>query len=168
MKNHSSALAAKVAAVNRAHQMARELYPALVNAFKPFHGCKAIKTNGDLLASVEKTLPKLPGWGDTENRACVFRSRSSSYSLAYTVKASENYTREHGGESCQYHEVTLYVCDLDGQTAKPVTGGGEWVVNARTDYTEAEVNQLRKTAEEARKAAQDAESACHPFGLYDR
>lgn len=167
MKNHSSPLAAKVAAVNRAHQMARELYPALVNAFKPFHGQKVIKVNGDLLASVEKTLPKLPGWGDTDNRACVFRSRSSSYSIVYTVKASENYTASHGCSSA-YHEVSLYVCDLDGQTAKPVSGGGDWVLTARTDYTEAEVAQLRKTAEEARKAAQDAESACHFFGLYDR
>lgn len=165
--NHANALAAKVAAVNRANAEARRLYPLLVAAFAPYYGQKVIKVNGDVLASVEKTLPPLPGWGDTANRLCVYRNRVSSYALSYVVKVSENYAGPHG-DQCVYHEVTIYPCDLDGPNAKAPSGGGEWVLTARTDWTAEEVSALRVTAAKAREAARNAESALQPFGEYDR
>ena len=164
---HPNALAAKVAAVNAANTEAKRLYPLLVETLKPFYGQKVIKVDGTLLASVAKVLPEMPSYQTTGNRINCYRN-NSSYSVGFVIRVSELYTaRDYTSQSS--HEVFLYICDLKGQVAAPVTGsGGEWVLTARTDYTEGEVCELREAYKVAKEAADKAQSALHPFGEYDR
>ncbi len=156
LTRHSHALAAKVAAVNAANAYANELRPLLVAALAPFMGCKVEKVDGGLLNKVVAALPFMPSTVSLS----VYRHRSN-YSLAWTVKTCELY----GEHSCIYHETTVYVCDMENGVAKPLTGT---VGTLRTDYTEAEIFELRKLASAAREAARNAESALFPFGEYDR
>lgn len=164
---HASALAAKVAAVNAANAEAKRLYPLLVAAFAPLYGQKVIKATGGLLESVRSLIPALPTYATTGNRLNAFVRTSGDYSLVCEVTASELYEYP-GSHSSQYHTVLLYFCDLSGQLAKAPTGGGDWVLKARTDYTAAEVAALRETHRKAKEAASAALSALHEFGEYDR
>ena len=153
----ASALAAKVAAVNMAHEYANELRPILLAAFAPYVGQKILKTDGTLLQKVRETLPELPSHAGLS----VFR-RSESYSLVYTVKTCVSY----GEHSCTYHEVSLYLYRFDGVTLAP-WNGCQWE-NLRTDHTEAEVFALRQANTAAKEAASRAAAALYPFGEWDR
>lgn len=168
MKSHASLLAAKVAAVNRANTEAKRLYPLLVAAFAPFYGEKVVKADGSLTQKAREALPVLPTYSTTGNRVNAWVRNSHGYSLICEVRVSENCEDRLGYWTSQSHEVLIYFCDLDGQNAKAPSGGGDWVLTARTDYAEADVIALREAHNKAKKAASDAASALHPFGEYDR
>ena len=164
MKIHSSALAAKVAAVNAANAEAIRLHPILSAVFAPLIGSKIEKVDGPLLESVKKLMPALPN----TVALSVFRS-PSRYSLVWTVKACESYdggTRFTNG--CIYHETSCYIGELDGAILKALVPFENTLKGVRTDWTENEVAALRAKAEATKKAASEALSALHPFGEYDR
>lgn len=157
-QTHANALAAKVAAVNAANEAANELRPVLLATFAPFMGQKILKTDGTLLEKVRKIVPELPG----TVALSVYR-HSTSYSLVYYVKTCHGY----GEHSCVYHEAAVYVGELDGATLKPLPPVNPQP-NFRTDYTEAEIFDLRQKCKAAKEAARAAESALFPFGEFDR
>lgn len=156
-----SRLAAKVRAVNRAHEYANKLYPWLVEKFAPLVGQKILKQDGSLLAKYADLVPELP----STHNLHVYRHHSD-YSLAWTVKTSEPESGDGSGpHTVLYYEVTFYVGDLRGQTLEKLT---VHQFTARTDYTAAEVAGKREAYEKAKQAADDARSALYPFGEYDR
>jgi hypothetical protein len=148
-------LTAKVAAVNKANAYALELYDKLAPLFTPLAGKQIFKATGEFLAKVQKLLPELP----CTVPLSVYR-RSSDYMLAWTVKTCESIPPH----SCTYHETTVYVgtvhhyAFLTEIAAKP---------DLRTDYTVEEILAKRETFAAARKIADEAKSALHPFGEGD-
>lgn len=154
--NKRNALAAKVKAVNKANAEAAKLLPKLVEIFRPLVGQQVLKAAGGLLLKVEKVLPEFP---DTHG-LMVYR-HSSNYNLAWTVKTCENIEGTHG---CLYHEVTIYVGNLNGCV---LTDLNTTQMELRTDYTVEEIEAARKKYEEVRRIADEARSALYPFGEHD-
>lgn len=152
---NSSMLKSRVRAVNTANKAANDLFPLLADAFRPFIGQKIEKTDGGLLAKVEKSIPGLP----YNSALQVFRN-ASRYSLNYTVKVCVPVPPN----TCVYHDVTLYVAEMNGATLGAIKDPPEF----RTDYTESEVLSLREEYKAAKRRADDALSALYPFGEYDR
>lgn len=152
---HPSALAAHVDAVNRANFEANRLTPILSNVFAPFVGKKVLKKEGGLLETVKKAVPAFPSTVHLQ----VFRD-TSEYQLRFSVKTCEMY----GEHSCIYAESYVWVGNLAHGVLEKLTDSPVH----RTDYTVEGVFNARKLAEETRAAAQKAEAACQPFGLYDR
>lgn len=149
-------LEARVRGVNRANAFANELYPKLVALFTPFIGQKILKADGTLLAKIQKQVDDLGILGPHEPH--VYRY-SSAYSLVYTVKTCEDFNGH-----AYYHENSVYVGHLDNGVLT-----GLYDQNHRqTNYTADKVIAARQAYEKAKKAADEAEIALHPFGEYDR
>lgn len=149
-------LVAKVKAVNRANEEASKMFPLLAESLKPFLGKQVIKKEGGLLEKVKKVLPALPN----DVRLQVFR-HTLSCSLAWTVKTCEMIGQTH---TCLYHEVTVYVGELDRGV---LVRFESHPFNGRTDYTAEEVESLRAQYAAAKKLADIARNNLHPFGEYD-
>lgn len=152
MNTRVEILTAKVAAVNRANEYATRLYAALVEQFAPLVGQKILKADGTLLAKYAGLVPNLPCTPDLH----VYR-HSSDYSLAWTVKTCE-FMPPNG---CMYHEVTVYVGDLRGQTLEkmaihPFAG--------RTDFSVEEITGKRAAYESAKRVADELRNDLYPFG----
>ncbi len=167
MMIHTTSLAAKVAAVNRANAESARLHAALTPIFAPLVGCKILKADGTLLESVKKLLPEMP---NTHALSTYREQRASSgYSLLWQVKAAEGYQRESergtDRNTATYHETAVYIGELDGNVLTRLLPYDASL--RRTDWTPEEVAQLRREAEEAKKAARDAEGKLHEFGLFD-
>ena len=160
MKKHTSALAAKVAAVNAANAHANYLAPLLAAALAPFMGQQIDKVEGGLLQKVKRALPVLVL--DANSPALQVYRDPSNYSLRFTVKTCELY----GEHSCVYHEASVFVANLRGGVAEQ--WGDTSPALLRTDHTEAEVFALRQALDDARKAFSAAECALYPFGSFDR
>ena len=152
-----SALDAHVRAVNRAHAAANEWRPKLIEAFEPYLGCKIEKADGSLLAKVKKVVDdlKLP-YG---NSLSIHRSLRSNYILFFTVRAGE----VADGRSYN-REVSLYIGEMICGVLTKMCEMTEF----RTDFTPEKVLAAREAYKQAKKLADDAESALHPFGEYDR
>ncbi len=159
--NHPNALAAKVAAVNRANTEANRLFPILAAALAPFVGQKVLRADNTLTEKVRKVIAPLypaqtPGLQ-------VFADTGGGYSLRVNVKTFESVA---GGGGCSYHETGLHLGSISGGILAPWNGSTQEA--RRTDYSAAEVARLREVAETAREAARQAENACFPFGLFER
>jgi hypothetical protein len=151
-------LAARVRAVNKANAYARDtLYPALVEIFRPLCGTAILKADGSLRASVARSLPDFPN----RSEIMVYRD-SSDYSLRWTVKTCEMIRDE---QACLYHETTVYLGSLDGNTLKPDLYGPP---DLRSDYTPEEVIDSREKYLDAKRVADAARDALYPFGESDR
>lgn len=148
------ALRCRVAAVNRGNAYAQELYDRMTTVFTPFVGQQILKKEGGLMAKVEKALGQLPHGGGL----MVYRY-NSQYSLVYVVKTD---VCEDG--HAYYAETSVYIGELENGKLTKMTPYSE----RRSDYTVDEITRLRKVYEEAKKAAEDAKGALHPFGEYDR
>jgi len=152
-------LEARVRGVNAAHAYALQLCPVLRERFAPLVGQKVLKNDGTLMAKYTNLLPEFP----YSHRLHVYK-HTSEYSLAWTVKTCEVDVVEGTGHA-YYYETTVYVGDLSNGvltkiTPHPYTG--------RTDHTVEGVVAVREEFEAARKVFDDARSALHPFGEYDR
>lgn len=152
----NSKLAAKVRAVNAANAYGLRLYEELAPIFRPLVGAQILKVDGQLLGKYAKLMPKLP----CEPRIHVYR-RITDYSLAWTVKTCESYPN---GDGCFYHETTIYMGELEGQTLKKLSEPQE----LKTDYRAEPVEIARAKYRLAEQAYRDAQSALFPFGEYDR
>ncbi len=148
---HTTALAARVAAFNRANAEINRLAPLYRAAVAPFIGRKVITAAGEYTAAIRKVFPAHPSVN-------VY----SPHKGCFTVKVCEAY----GDHSCVYAEPYFYAFTVahDG-TAEALTHPFEPL---ETAFTVDGVTAARKAAEDARKAARQAENACGPFGLYDR
>ena len=152
----SSSLENRVEGVNMANKYANEIRPMLVKVFEPYIGCKILKADGSLLASVLKWVPKMRN----DNSLHVYRS-SSAYSLAFVVKSCVS----RDGRA-YYHETYVHIGAIDGCVLRDVRDDGDELF--KTDYSADEVAAARREYEAAEKAASEAESKLHPFGKYDR
>lgn len=149
-KTYSTALAARCAAFNAAHAEINRLAPLYRAAFAKFHGQHVTTAGGDYLAKIRKTLP--PASPDVQ----IY----SPHVGCFVVKV---WTSD--GHCAHYAEPYFYAFSKnhDGTTA-PLA----WEFEPyKTDYTPEGIAEARKAAEIAEKAAQDAKSACGPFGLHD-
>jgi len=153
--NAPDRLAAKVRAVNRAHQIAREIYPRLLEAMRPFIGSKVYTVNGALLAKVEKALPDLPHENGPGGGVMVYRY-TSTYSLVWIVKVHQ--TDSQG--IAHYAEASVYVGETDGGA---LLKRECQATDYRTDYTETEIRAKQAALIDAQKALREAQSALFPF-----
>ena len=154
----SSSLENRVRGVNMANAYANEIRPMLVKVFEPYIGCKILKVDGGLLASVKKQVDALKL--QNCNAIHVYRS-SSAYSLAFVVKSCV----DHAGRA-YYHETYIHIGALDGGVLRDIRDDGDELF--KVDYNADEVASARRVYEAAEKAASEAESALYPFGKYDR
>jgi|SaaInlV_165m_DNA_1040744.scaffolds.fasta_scaffold124459_1 hypothetical protein len=151
MDRFELALKTKVKAVNDCHRIANELYPKLLEIFEPLVGCKILKVDGSLLAK----LHDLTKGFDDPDAHMIMHSRNS-YNLQWTVKTCVN----DGNGGCMYHEVGVYIANLEGTAIKDIIKQDV----RRDDWTVEEITEKREAYETANKAAQEARSACEPFG----
>lgn len=153
-------LTARVKAVNTANKKANELFVTLSNIFKPLVGQPVLKADGELLAKVEKLLPK-----PSDDRNLTIYRTKSAYSLSWTVKACEGIGGNTSGKhTCLYHEATIYVAQLDSNAIQYVRDAQPF----RCDYTAQEISDLRAKAAQAKKDYEAATSNLGPFGETDR
>ncbi len=157
---HASHLAARVAAVNRANAEANRLFPILAAAIAPFLGKKVVTAQGDRTQAFRKALDPL-----CELSGAQFPQAFVSVLGGYTVTLEVRTRESYGDHSCTYHDTAIYLGALrDGVLIERQNS----FEPLRTDYSADEVARLRIAAEQARDTAREAESACNPFGLFDR
>lgn len=150
-------LRARVRALNKAGELANELYPKLLEVFKSHVGEKVFKKDGGLLAKFEKLLPELPH--DTSIRVIRY---SSEYSLAWEVTAVESVNGSYG---CKYESAMVYVGSVRNGI---LTDLEEKPPGHRTDFSVHEVLEKRNVCEEKEREYREAKSALFPFGESDR
>lgn len=146
-----SKLAAQIEATNIGHKRANELYKELVEIFRPLVGQKIQKADGNLLAKVEKLMPKI---GYT-HKLHVYKN-VSRWSLSYVVKSCVAYS-----ESCVYDETTVYIGTVDGDTLIRISDYEE----KRCDYTLEEIQQKRKEYNIVKAQLEKIGSELFPFSV---
>ena len=152
--SHSSILAARVAAVNRANSIVNEIAPLYRGAITPFLGQKVIKADGTYLEKVKKAFPVVSPSADAQ----IY----STHLGCFVVKTSENYS-DH---SCVYSEPYFYAFTVNREG---VAEALQWKFEPfRTDYTVTGVTISRTHAEELEEMARKAKAECDPFGMFDR
>ena len=152
-------MAAKVAAVNKAHQAALEIYHLMRPIFEPFIGEKIDKQDGTFLAKIAKLLPPL----SYEHDLRVIRN-SSNYSLSWTI-----YTSEECGDTGNHvsYEVTVYVGGMSG--GRLVDLKYDAPVDRRRDFTVEWLREARAQCRRKKEAYEAAQRALWPFDEdYDR
>jgi hypothetical protein len=160
MADREATLAARIQAVNAANDYANNLFEPLSAIFKPLIGQKIFKVDGEWMEKFKSKLPIFAkAWNGVETH--VYRA-SSRYSLGWTVKSCVSI---QGGCGCVYHETSVYVAHVDGQTLSSMYDKQE---PHKTDYTAEDIKAKREKYKQLKKLADDAQSALHPFGEYDR
>jgi hypothetical protein len=160
MSDSTKILDARIKAVNAANDYANGLFDELSPIFAKLVGQKVFKIDGEWL---EKHKSILPVFAKTWNDVSIHVYRASSrYSLGWTVKACANID---GGCGCVYHETSVYIANIDGQNLSSMYDKPN---QHKTDYTAEDVTAKRETYKRLKKLADEAQSALHPFGEYDR
>lgn len=160
MNRSEATLAARIKAVNTANDYANTIFYSLDEWAKPLIGQKVFKVNGELIKKYADNLPMFTNqWNSVGIH--VYRA-SSQYSLGWTVKACASI---EGGCGCVYHETSVYVAHVDGQVLSSMY---DKQPPHKTDYTAADITAKREEYKRLKKLADDAQSALHPFGEYDR
>jgi len=155
---YDSPLAARCAAQNRVNVECNWLSTLTITALAPFLGKKVIKADGTLTAAVRAILPvpaeDVQRWLAHSDRALCFNLKVDEL----TAGTWPGDTRAH------YSEAYFYAGELENGVLVKLSEPTDRAAN----YDPAAVAALRKVAEAARETARDAESACNPFGLFDR
>jgi len=150
----NKSLKPKVEAVNRANKYMNELAVKLVAFFGPLVGKEILKADGSLLAKYAKQLSEVVTFPNTVD-LLVYRN-PSRYTLSWVVKTCQPIEGECG---CLYHEVTLYVGDLDGQTLKALLP----FTPQKTDYSAEKVEALRGEVKKAKDKYENLKRGLFPF-----
>lgn len=159
---HNTALAAQVAAWNRANREANRIALQLAEIFKPMVGKKVTCNGGNLTARAKALLPISDEW-NTDGSLRVWQS-CGSYALQFAVKACEQHDKGDGYCGSHYAETYISVGPLKDHVLESVNDPD---TSRRTDYTEAEIIIKRQVVEETEKAFHDAEGALSPFKRHD-
>ena len=150
-------LSAKVIAVNRVHSVANDLYPKLVEVFKPYVGEKILKHDGSFLKKIEG----IASFVDMRDMHNMHNFRiNSDYNLAWTIKTSE----KDSATTCLYYSVGLYIANISNGVLTDIMNADQ----RRTDFTVEEVEEKQRLLKEAYKAYDKAKSALFPFEELDR
>jgi hypothetical protein len=147
-------LTAKVIAVNRVNLVANEIYPKLVEVFKPYVGQKLFKATGGFLKKIEEIIPSL-----VYPEMQIFQI-NSNYNLAWTVKTSE----QESESTSLYYSTGVYIANISNQVLTDFIGPEQ----RRTDYTVEEIQEKQRILKEASKAYDKARSDLSPFEERDR
>ena len=145
---------AKVAAVNRAHRVAMDVWQTMHDIFAPLVGEKIDKADGTFLAKIAKLLPKLPH----DHSITIIRD-SSEYSLAWSITCNEPICGDCGH---LYYGITTYIGGMSGGRLTNFDHH-EDKPKYRTDYTVKELLELRDDCKKKKNAYEAARSACWPF-----
>lgn len=169
MNYSASPLAARCTARNRINLTVNLLFPALVAALKPFVGTKVLKRDNlateKVKAVLEKFLPErdiaqIPG-------GLRWHQSLSEYHLAYNIETTQLVQSEADYSRSFRADHHMYLGKVrDGvllELSDPAQHANLW-----TNYSPEVIQELRETAQKAEQAFRDAESACNPFGRYDR
>ena len=157
---HKTALAAQVAARNRANSEANKLAVQLAEVFRPMVGKKITCNGGGLTESAKKLLPEFPRTPELN----VWHS-ISTYTLCFAVKVVELEEKwEYSG--AHYAEAYVAVGTL-AKNSHDLESVNEPCTDRRTDYTEAGVLAARQAVDSAEKAFHDAQLALEPFKRHD-
>jgi len=151
-----SKLDARVRAVNKVNQMAKELLPKLQEAVKPFLGQKIIKADKSLTVKIKQVIdPLLPPYTNRLNVSHYL----NEYSLAFSIYGNEDY------ENRSYsHKTTIYVGKIvNGVLTELETQCGGY----KSDYTAEEIVERRKQYQIAKAEADRTQALLHPFGEYE-
>jgi hypothetical protein len=147
-------LTAKVIAVNRVNTVANDLYPKLVEAFKPYVGQKLFKAAGGFLKKIEEIVPSL------EYPEMQVYRHNSEYNIAWTVKTSE----QDGDSTSLYYSTTIYIGNVSNGVLTDIMSRDE----TRTDFTVEEIQGKQRVLQAAQDAYNKAKSALFPFEERDR
>jgi hypothetical protein len=161
---HPSLLHAKVAAYNRLHQKANELFPILKALFEPYLGQKVLKSDGELLKKIKESLPKVEGQSIKASSGFRFNHSKSCYSLYFQLHCEEMGYSHANHSYPAYVDASLYIGDISGDELTKLAEPP----NFRADYDVDTILALRVETERLKRLAQETESKLHPFGLSDR
>jgi hypothetical protein len=151
-----------VKGVNKANAYANELFPRLKEAFAPFVG-KPIKTKaGAATAKVSAMVEKLNL--PNNNGLQVYKHLTDYYAYFY-VKTCVTYEGIDGGYGCFYYEVGVPIGPVDHGI---LTALESRPFSCKADYKASDIEAARVKFKEAEKLADEAKSALHPFGEFDR
>ena len=153
-------LEVEIEAENRVNALIKDYAPGILANAQALVGKPVFKADGSLRKDAQAILdiPSLPERHDT-----IFLSRSS-YSLAFTFKTSAwaKNEREHMSDHCSYAETTVYIGHIEDGVLGPVMGFDP--DDYKSDYTLEDVLAKQVACAEAKKAYEEARSACNPFG----
>lgn len=155
--NHNSKLAARVAAKNRANQLAFDAQKTLLPIFAQFVGQKIVNGDGSFVVKLRNLVKESIATYDGGNSQIYLYG--SRYSICYVAKTWEQFN------GCSYYaETSFYLGELqNGNTLEKLCNP----LVCHAVLTEEAILQARVEVKKARKILQDAESALCGFGEYD-
>ncbi len=155
---HKTKLAARVAAKNRANQLAMDAQAQLFAVFSPFIGKKIFINGGNFVATLRAATSETLKSFRTDTSEINFYG-SGQYSLCAIARASEVFEGRRF-----YAETIFYIGDVDrGIDLKSL-----YVTSVfRTDFNEMEIAENRLKVQSARTALQDLEYKICEFGESD-
>lgn len=155
MTTNRPMLEQKVRGVNLAHKYANELYPKLVEHFKPLVGQKVYKADGTLLKKIKDQLDTI--YLPTGNELRIMRF-CGPYDIHYEVQTIIS----HNGRAL-YHSANVYVVHVQDGVIDRIADPYE----RKTDYTADTVIADRKALEEAEEAVREIQSRLNHFSKYE-
>jgi len=155
---HDPELPVKIQAENNVNKAILEHGPALIEAAKSLVGHLIFKVDGSLRKDIESVLP-IPRFEGHDLQISLNRSSSS---LSFTFYANTWIANPGHSDHSARCSKTLY---LGWVTDKVLERVEEFDPEEYpTDYTVEGIMKAREACEEAKKAYENARSACGPFG----
>lgn len=155
-------LQAKVKARNRLNAIVLKTFPLIVAAVAEFKGEKVKLANGSLS---KKFLDKLPKSNETEGYTLLYEC--SVYVIRARWTVTEEYAKRNGNFGFTHYETASFLVGdtTDGVLVdSPVYSQTPWV---RTDYTEGEVESLRKEISLLERVLTEKKNQLGSFGEND-
>lgn len=160
MSIHATQLEAKVAARNKVNGIALRMFPAMIEALRPFIGKKITIAGNQLSMKLRSALPKSPA---SPSESWYYSA--SSYALWVQFKTCEVFpSRWPDTTIASYAEHAICIADLNIGTLDKLPANPPQL---RTDYTTGEVESARANLKAAKDALHAAEFALAGFGEYD-
>lgn len=149
---------------NTVNRIGNEIFPALVEAFRPYLGENIRKQSGGLFAKIEKQIKEVEAQFPTHPSLHMICMNGLEYSLSYMVKCCETFCKDGKdyGEAI-YSDTTVYIANLSNGVITSLYDPPEF----KTDYDADTIIEARKTFKAAEEALSEARSALHPFGEND-
>lgn len=163
MPEISDKLRRRVAAVNRANDLANRLQAAYIEAARPLVGKKITKIDGSLTESAKKHL----AFADTLGESVTVQRETYQYWLTYkvTVRYDDGSAADRTGyKSLSSESATFNVGKVEDHILTALAD----LASRKTNYDPETIARLREQLDAAQKVVRDLESQLSPFGEYDR
>lgn len=153
-----TSLAPKIEAYNLAARAAKQTWAPVYRRIVPFVGKKIEKVDGPFTKAFREAIDEaLPKQQQGVN-ACAYSSGWRVY-IEFTACVP------WGDHGAVYDRVSLNVGTVRNGILTELAGEPEGL---RSDYRLEEVEHLISVAEQAQRIANEAKTACYPFGEYVR